>query len=320
MKTGIGGYFELESHLLEAGKPMHSQALALTSGRACLARYLAHTRPSKLWIPYYCCDAILQPLIETKTPFSFYEIDRNLEPITLPLLGQEEAILYINYFGIKEEYSLSLLEQFRERLIIDNTQAFFVEMRQKGWAFNSARKFFGVPDGAYLYSPEPLKPPSVVNHLVHMEHLLSRLQGDRQKGYEQFLKAENEVSSENRGMSLQSSRLLSGVDYPRVAQSRLRNYAHYQQALDSVNQLRFPPLRAGSIPFCYPLLLDHQINREPLYQQEIFIPTLWKECLDRDVSGFSWEKELTRRLLPLPLDHRYSENDCDRVVEAVTAL
>ena len=51
----------------------------------------------------------------------------------------------------------------------------------------------------------------------------------------------------------------------------------------------------------------------------IFVPQFWKDCTERSDAAFAWELELSRRLLPLPVDHRYGLADMDRLAEQVLA-
>ena len=55
----IGGYFELESNL--SGE-FHGDAVKLNSGRNCLWYIFRTQKPSKVHIPYYCCDSVIEPL------------------------------------------------------------------------------------------------------------------------------------------------------------------------------------------------------------------------------------------------------------------
>jgi hypothetical protein len=120
-------------------------------------------------------------------------------------------------------------------------------------------------------------------------------------------------------MSLLSERLLRGVDYTRVQQTRKDNYSVYERAFRSINQLTLPPLQDAT-PFCYPLMLDRELEKELLFEQGIFIPTFWKDVLKRGESGYEFEKLLARRMLPLPLDHRYKADDCEMVIHAIKGM
>src|SRR5204862_400143 len=56
----IGGFLPLE--LPPPAAPYHVDAAALASGRACWHAILRSCRPSRVLVPFYICDAVLQPL------------------------------------------------------------------------------------------------------------------------------------------------------------------------------------------------------------------------------------------------------------------
>jgi len=93
----LGGYFELE---LNQGVHFHSEALALNSSRNCLKYILQAQKPSKVYLPAYCCDSLVEPLISEGVEYSFYHIDESFELIELPNLKFNERLLYINYFAL----------------------------------------------------------------------------------------------------------------------------------------------------------------------------------------------------------------------------
>jgi hypothetical protein len=311
----IGGFFELE--VSRSPHSFHPTAIALTNGRACLNLILQQLQPQKVWLPFYTCDALLHPLILNHIPYEFYAIDSALELARSPTLGTGEYLIYINYFGLKTRYVEQLANTYGDRLILDNTQAFFE--RSRNWAFNSARKFFGVPDGGYLYTPESGDrldyPP---NADIDYQHLIDRFLGKQPQAYAKFMTAEDAVSCEIQGMSVLSQALLSTVDYESVIHNRRKNFWIYHAAFQSLNQLIWDiESQPNSVPFHYPLLLDHAIDRRSLYQNQIFVPTLWQDTLNRDIGGFQFEQQLTQRLLPLPLDHRYSAPEINTVIQTL---
>ena len=57
----IGGYFELE---LPHGQEFHSKAIALNSGRFCFEYLLKCRKSKKVYIPYYTCDSVIEPVIK----------------------------------------------------------------------------------------------------------------------------------------------------------------------------------------------------------------------------------------------------------------
>jgi hypothetical protein len=102
------------------------------SGRASLLHILHAVKPSLVYIPYYTCDALLEPFITSGVPFRFYEIDLNMEPINPPSLSSGEYFLYVNYLDIKRDTVARLSEQYADKLIVDCSQAFFMKGK---WGF-----------------------------------------------------------------------------------------------------------------------------------------------------------------------------------------
>jgi hypothetical protein len=70
----------------------------------------------------------------------------------------------------------------------------------------------------------------------------------------------------------------------------------------------------SDVPFCYPYLPNSPVKRESLYAKGIFVPSLWSDTLNRNVSGFDFEKRISVELLPLPIDHRYTPADLQPMV------
>lgn len=189
--------------------------------------------------------------------------------------------------------------------------------------FNSARKFFGVPDGAYLYTPDNIYLSSLNNlkrnQNYRCEHLLLRHQGILEEGYKIFQDNEKLNGDEIALISELSEIILSQIDYNDVAQKRCQNYLYLDQILGSHNQLSSEVIKLdnNSIPFCYPYLPVKSIKHEYFWEKLIFVPILWRECVNRITEGFEWEKHLTSQLLPLPIDQRYSFEEMDLIIKAI---
>ena len=146
--NSIGGYFELE---LPKGEEYHKNAIHLNTGRNALELILTIKQYKKVYIPYYTCDVILEPFDKLKIDYEFYSIDQNFEPLfSYDKIKENEGFLYINYFGLKDAFISSFLKNCKN-LIIDNSQELYFLPKLGIPSFYSCRKFFGVPDGAYLY-------------------------------------------------------------------------------------------------------------------------------------------------------------------------
>jgi hypothetical protein len=316
----IGGFFELE---IPRGNnnSYHPNAYAYTSGRACLGVILEITKPRKIYLPYYSCEAVLQPLRTRNVAYEYYRLDSKLEFDLGITTRSDELLLYINYFGLKTDFARLLGKRYGSQLIIDNTQAFF-EIPDRGdnyWSFNSARKFFGVPDGAYLYGPCSIPPATQRNTELNYGHLVERLTGNQAKAYELYVRSEANITDCPYDMSILSERILTAIDYCSVKRSREENFAFFHRNLADVNRFPFDPDK-GSTPFCYPLLLDFVVDKRLLAAQSIYLPTYWPNIPTEGLLEFAGERKFVEHLLPLPVDHRYDRATCHYVYDALKPL
>ena len=141
MHQPIGGYFSLE---LPIHEEYHKDAIRLNTGRNCLEYILRARKYSKVYIPYYTCDVILEPFHKLDVNYEFYHINQDFEIADDIQLKTGEALLYTNYYGLKQRYVEYLAEQYGQQLIVDNTQAFYayVYMYRKRVYRNRVRRGF----------------------------------------------------------------------------------------------------------------------------------------------------------------------------------
>jgi hypothetical protein len=310
----IGGFFELE--LPSASSGYHPDALALSNGRACMSWILSYEKPSRVFIPFYTCDALFEPMERLGIEIEYYPIDLTLNPIDLPRPQKGELLIVINYFGLKNQLVQELSENIGRRLVIDDTHAYFNKGYAKSYSFTSARKYFGVPDGAYLYGADKSRQRIERNADISIEHNVYRLLGFQEEAYKKYLTYERSLSGEVKGISILSEKLLSQIDYEKSAQARVSNFHYLHDKLKSINKITLDLNEIG-IPFCYPLLPETLLDLKYFHQRNIFIPRLWPDVLNREIQRFYIEKDLAERLLPLPIDHRYGDAEMKRIVDSI---
>jgi len=205
-----------------------------------------------------------------------------------------------------------------DRMVVDDTQAFFRRGRPDAWSFNSARKFFGVPDGGFLYGRAVGLDGLPPSDTADCDHLLTRLSGDDSLAWEQFKRHEARIGIEPRAMSVISARLLGGVDMAGARHSRQSNFETLHRRLGPLNTIAVSlNAVAGDGPMCYPFLPASDVDRSALSRLGVFVPTFWPEVGARPAPGFEWERLIARRLLPLPVDHRYGPCDMEKVCQAL---
>ena len=310
----IGGYFELE---LPQGKEYHSQAIALNTGRNALEYILRVRGYKRVYLPYYSCDVLLEPFAKLGIDYTFYPINASLEAVFQSSLNSDEAILYINYFGLKQSHVEALAQRYGKQLIVDNTQAFFTQPIDGIDTFYSCRKFFGVPDGAYLYCDQELDADMDQDYSwERMAHLLKRIDVSAEDAYADFRETEGTLKNNPiNNMSPLTHCIMSSIDYSTVVERRRQNYQQLDKALGNKNGMPLT-LSAGEVPMIYPFLTTNKQLRERLIDNKIYVARYWPNVLDWcDKKGIDFQ--LATQLLPLPIDQRYGEEDMKRIIELI---
>jgi hypothetical protein len=310
----IGGYFELE---LARSAPFHKEAIALCTSRNCLQYILDAKAYTRVLIPRYTCEGVLEPLHNLNLEFEFYPVDRNLEPLFNRDLRKGEVFLYINYFGIKGDTVLRLSNTPND-IIIDNSQAFFSKPIEGIDTFYSARKFFGVSDGAYLYTDKKLKKHFRQDiSFDRMLHLLKRIDISANYGYESFKQNEHALSiSEIRKMSVLTGKILSSVNYKGIQKIREENFLYVHEKLKDYNELHID-INAVTGPMTYPFLrAGNRELREEMHRQKIYAPTYWPNVFNWCQSSDN-EYYLAENIIPIPIDQRITHRDLNKILELI---
>lgn len=315
MDKAIGGYFELE---LRCGNHYHKNAIRLNTARNCFEYILLARKYKKVYIPYYTCEVMLQPLRKHHIEYEFYSINFDFEPVEIKQLQKDEAFLYTNYFGLKQNCVKKLSCIYKSQLIVDNAQAFFAPRIEGIDTFYSPRKFFGVPDGGYLYTDCKLKDNFLQDKSYdRMKHLLLRIDEGAEIGFSCF--KENDRSLNDlpiMKMSKLTQRLLYDIDYERIKKRRLENFSILHDVLGERNRLNLD-LSKDDVPMVYPYYSkDVESRKDYLIKNKIFVATYWPNIY-RWCKKESIEYQMTNGILCLPIDQRYSSVDMDYVLNAL---
>jgi hypothetical protein len=303
MNKSIGGYFELEMNNLNS--VFHENANELNTGRNAFEYILKAKAIQKIYIPYFTCNVLLEPLQKLEIPYEFYSINEQLEPIfNFSVLEDKDGFLYTNYFGLKDCYIKQLSNDCKQ-LIVDNAQAFYSKPLNNKPTFYSPRKFLGVSDGAYLYCNEKLEhnfDKDISND--RMSHLLIRKDVSAEAGYSNFVA--NDLSLENQPIKMMSTLtkdILRTIDYVSIAKKRIENYIFLDNALKSSNKLTLQ-LDDKSVPMVYPYWTKDITLRKRLLKNKIYTATYWPNVKEWCKEN-SLELQLVNEVVYLPIDQRY---------------
>lgn len=312
----LGGYFELQLPLREEFYP---SLIKLNTGRNSLEYLLKVNNYSNIYIPYFTCEVMLEPLKKLGLSYYYYTIDKNLDPVIDFEIGPTECFLYTNYFGIKQA-TINKLSREIPNLIIDNSQAFFSKPLPGIDTFYSCRKFFGVADGAYLQSNRisNIKLEKDIS-IDRMSHLLKSLDLSIEDGYESFVENNDSLSKNPiRRMSSLTKRILMSIDYEDCRRIRNNNFKILHEALSDKNKLVLD-ISLIDAPLCYPFLVDKKILRRKLISKRIYVPVYWPNVFKWTTEKM-YENYLATNLISLPIDHRYNEQDMRRIISCVKQI
>lgn len=302
----IGGYFSLE---LPHFEEYHKNAIKLNTGRNCLEYILRVRGYKKVYVPYYTCEVILEPFQKLSVAYEFYHIDLSLEISDEIHIKDGEALLYTNYFGLKQRYVEVLAEKYRQQLIVDNTQAFYAKPVPGIDSFYTCRKFFGVPDGAYLYTDKLLDMDLEQDvSYERMNSLTKRIDISPEAGYPDFRDVSKSlVGQPIRRMSKLTQRIMQGIDYEAIRQRRRANYQILVAALGHGNNIVLS-LENDAVPMVYPYMTDNEGLRSHLIQNRVFVAKYWPN-VDKWISDGNIEYRIANYMLPLPVDQRCGEEE-----------
>ena len=258
---------------------------------------------------------VLESFRKLGIPYEFYHIDIHFEIRDRFTLKEGEALLYTNYFGLKQCYVEHLAEKVGSRLIVDNTQAFYAKPLPGINTFYTCRKFFGVPDGAYLYCDKDLNAEIEQDFSYdRVAHLVKRIDLSAEEGFKDFRRVDDGLDNKPiRKMSKLTQRMMEGIDYEAAAQRRRANYQMLHEALGKVNNIVLP-LEDDAVPMVYPYLVPVKGLREKLIENKIFVARYWPNVLDW-TNKEDIEYLLAYQMQPLPIDQRYGAFDLERIIK-----
>ena len=183
-------------------------------------------------------------------------------------------------------------------------QAFFQKPVKGIDTIYSCRKFFGVPDGAYLYSNKNISKTLEQDFSYNrMNFLLGRFEKSANEFYSEY-SANNKffMNEPIKQMSKITKNIMKGIDYDYVINKRNQNFSYLSERLSSINKLN---IKFSVGPFAYPLYLENGSEiRKKLQEKNVYIPTLWPNVFDLCKENML-EYQYAKNILPIPCDQRY---------------
>ena len=318
----IGGYFELADTDYKCGS-LPIEGIALNTCRNALEYIILQLADVKrILVPYYTCEAVVEPLKRLPVEYEFYHINEQLEIAEELDLEDGDYIIANNYFGIKDAYIAESAEKYGDRLIVDNAQALFAPILPNIKAVYSTRKYVGVADGGFAIGVSAIYSADYEedNSLEHDSHLYIRKEKGAEAGFRDYQANECKLDNQPiRRMSPQTKMALSQIDYNSVIEKRRQNYLDLSNALGEKHLLKVPAMDSFSCPMAYPFMTDDESLRVRLIQNKVFVARYWPNVLEWCRED-SVEYRLTTQIIPLPVDQRYGKEEMERIIRIINSI
>ena len=334
-------------HLLEASggnrlpAPWGGDAIALGSGRGALLLLIRHGRATRgwrrLWLPSYFCQDVVALLAEEEILLASYpDAPGQLPQIDPRAFSPGDALLLVNYFGLRSESPVDQLPGFVD-VVEDHTHdpwSAWARSSRADWCMASLRKVLPIPDGAVLWSPRdhPLPPPPPLT-MVHRAAAADRLEAMRLK--RRYLAGDDipkEIfrslavrgegafaTADPSAMTDESARLLDSFPTASWREARIRNHGALCDELRGIEHVTL--LSDGAADGAAPLAMivalasraDRDAVRQRLVEQRVYPAILWP-LEDSPLGPPPYQHlELSGRVLALHCDGRYGAEDLERV-------
>jgi hypothetical protein len=296
----------------------------------------------------YLCAAVLQPFYELGIGFDVYRIGQRLDidwddAASQLNTGKYSGFLFIRYFGssVQNAPPAGYFEQWPQVTVIEDlAQAFLTPGVgcAGAYAVYSLRKWIGMPDGGAVidrlsgdgHATLPGGGEFALERLAAFElRRLYRAGALRSKRsyLSGFRKAEQILDGDRGGvaaMSGLSTRILRTSDLRAIANARRENFrfltTHFPRLKDAA------PLEMSwgehDVPLGFPIVCRRRDwLRRGLKEKGIYCPIHWR--LPEVIQGQPDAREamaLSRSVLTLPCDQRYSTADMQFIIAALRSL
>lgn len=311
----IGGFFEFENN--RKLSEYHKNAFRFNLARTAFEFLLKQKKIKRIYMPSYMCKTVFTACKKAGTEYILYNTNSRLFPLLDMKPAKDEYVYVQNYCGQLSNEFLTEIKQRFNNVIIDNVQSFFQMPILNTDTIYSCRKYFGVPDGAYLYTDlhefsEKYEKLEYAFSEVNYKHIAGRTDLCASDFYAAS-KAHEELlcGSSIMKMPLSTQIMLSNIDYNDVIQRRKNNFEYLHKKLKALNN--FDIAGNGGL-FFYPFRSEKGAElRKKLLENKIYTPTLWPELLDKNNPAAN----LSREIVYLPIDQRYEESEMEIISQLI---
>jgi len=301
---------------------------------------------SKALLPSFTCASIVEAFKRAGVDYTFYSInetfDINVSSIKKKLDSKVKYIFFIQYFGGYQAKPVCefLKELQSEGIIIieDLTHSLYTQHPEYigfgDYILGSIRKWLAIPDGAFICSNREIvdmPKASGCNDYTFYYFVAQVMKNaylknnnlDKQSYLTINDKAMVSLFSDYtiRNITDISMKYLLSYDMESVISARIKNYDYLLKGTENLKFIKPVLIRKeGQVPFGFTVLCDNRdVLLNYLISNDIYCNVHWKlpdECIIVDKVAYS----LSKRILTIPCDHRYSEAQMSYIIEVLNGF
>ena len=303
---------------------------AFRTARSALASLLAQRNIHRLWLPAYACDVLAQAA-EGVEEIIWYSAGARLRigPGAFASLRPGDAVLAVDYFGRSPDAAFSQFAASRPDVlwIEDRAQAMAPDAPAWGDALlYSPRKLIGAADGGLLVSATSLPQPDAASDRADEASLWApedarSADPDGQAPETWFPLFQQREAAFDVDRWPISRRTLEALSHVGAGTAIRRRKANYSRLLaDLADFALWPDVQPDFTPLAFPVLIDDRDKVVGLMgARGVFCARHWSD-LPCPNDGFPEAWALSARMLSIPCDQRYDEDDMERAAEALKAV
>ncbi len=325
-----------------------NNSILLDSGRSCI-KYLLESildrKVNKVLLPSFLCNSIVNAIASTGIDIEFYNVNSDLiidiEDMNSKLKTNNDIIYFINYFGFYQpnyvyEYLMKL--KYTNLIIEDCTHTLFSRNCEYNdryighFQIASIRKWFGIPDGAVLFSKSiNININENIIKSGNNDFAIKKFVGQLLKG--NYIKEGNcnkqdfmniikdaLLTNEINSISDVAKIILLGKDYENLKIKRKLNYNYLYKELSNKEFIKpiFNYIDEANCPLGFPIKVKNNRDefRNYLASNNIYCPVHWNSY--KHIEGhYNESEELANMILTIPCDQRYSKEDMKYIVDII---
>lgn len=294
-------------------------------------------------IPPYTCETVITPFVKRGYEIFTYPIERgldvNIEKFRNVLNScGAQVVLVHRYFGFDTLKGFEkIVEEFSNQGVIfieDCTQCLYSDFTRLPveYIVGSMRKWAALPDGGFAVCREGFFENKPAEHDQELERkkleaaylkyeYLHENKGEKQEFLKKFKAAEEMLDAEKRYFSISPSGVgvQCSIDIEKLKRKRRSNYSRLYESIynQGFERILTPRLGEHDVPLYVAILAKNRNEiQAKLREHNIYAPVVWPKP-DFMPPVCSEAQEIFDKVLCLPIDQRYEEDDMARLARTL---